>query len=283
MNWILSKEKFPDNIVRLEISSIEIDSTLCPGQHIALKLEKDSKKIWLVVAEVNSARKSFFVFLQKLEPLHHRIASLNIGSVVYAVDGPYGEPIQLDPAGTVICAAEGIGIWPLFAVVKALKNAGNKVVTILGASSGEYIILENEFRKISEELIIYTDDNSKGQCGFVLHGIQEILQREKVKQVITYGPTQMIKYSSILIRRYDIPLSANLCSRIIGGKGITGIYSVAACGRSKYICVDGCDFNGYYSDFDEMIYGMKCIVDEDSPGSQNYQHEKIAFEYVLTR
>ncbi|MFA9390017.1 MAG: hypothetical protein ACERKD_09430 [Prolixibacteraceae bacterium] len=277
MNWIVAKEKLSDQTIRLEIRSSDIALKFNPGHHVIIQLTKDGDRIPLVISDVNLVNESFSVFIPKKEVIHYRFGGLNVGDVIHSLEGPLGEPIAIEQGQTIICAAGGIGILPLLPIVKALKKAGNTVYTVLGARSKEFIILENEFRKISDELHLYTDDGSVGGEGFVTEGILDLLQRKKVSKVITFGPSRMIKYSFLLTRRYDVPLTATLYAMRLVGNAIGGIYSVAACDRSKYICVDGNDYNAFYPDFDAMIKGMEGFLKEDDAGNQNYQQEMSLF------
>jgi ferredoxin/flavodoxin---NADP+ reductase len=275
MNWIVAKKNLSENIVKLEIKASEIAQARKPGHHVIIKIDKEGEPFPMVISRVDLTKGTITLFVHKIGVVHQKLANLVVGDELYEVSGPYGYSVPIERVGTVLCAAGGVGIAPLFPVVDALKKDGNKVITVLAARSCNKLILENEMRQISDEVIILTDDGSCGKKGLVTDGMQEVFNREKVDQVITFGSARMIKFSTILTRMFNIPLNATLYSMKVDRIGINGIYRVSVCGNSKYICVDGIDFNAFYPDFDTMIIRMENRLNKEYVGNQNYSLHQV--------
>ena len=275
MNWIVAKRNVSDKITKLEIKAPEIAFKWKPGCHVYVKIEKHSERIPLIVLKANVLAGTVTVFILKKGVGFLKLANLVVGDEIESIEGPFGEPVTIKKVGTVICAAGGVGISPLFPIVNAMKAAGNKVITIIGARTKEFLFLSDELKNISDELIILTDDGSMGSKGLVPKGIMDVLKREHIDQVITFGSAQMIKHSTLITCRFNTPLIATLYSMRIDGIGINAAYRVAVCGGSRYICVNGDDFNAYYTDFDEMIERMENRLKEEYIGNQNYIGELI--------
>jgi NAD(P)H-flavin reductase len=275
MNWIVAKKNLSENIVKLEIQASEIALARKPGHHVIVKIDKDSEPFPMVISHVNTNKGTITLFVHKIGMIHQKLAALVVGDELFDVSGPYGYSIKIDKFGTVVCAAGGVGIAPLFPVVEALKEAGNKVITVLAARSADFLILEDEIRRISDEVIIMTEDGSCGKTGLVTDGMQSVFNRDRIVQVVTFGSARMIKYTTLLTHMYNIPLTATLYSMKVDSVGINGIYRVSVCGNSKYICVDGIDFNAFYPDFDTMIKRMESRLSKESAGNQNYSLHQV--------
>ena len=276
MNWIVAKKNISGNIVKLDIKASEIAFVREPGHHVIVRITRESEPLPMVIARVNRDRGLITLFVHKIGSVHRQLANMSVGEELYNISGPYGVPVNAEKTGTVLCAAGGVGIAPLCPVTEAMKKAGNRVISVIGARTADYLILDEEIRRFSDELIIMTDDGSLGEKGMVTDGMQKIFIRERINHVITYGPARMIKHSTILTRKYSIPLVATLYSMKVDNNGINGIYRVSVCGESKYICVDGIDFNAYYPDFDTMISRMGTRFHDEYSGNQLYMEPQLA-------
>jgi len=230
----------------------------------------------MVISRANKSRGTITLFVHTLGVLQQKLAGMAVGDELMELSGPYGNSINAAKVGTVVCAAGGVGIAPLFPIVEAMKEAGNKVIVVLGARSSDYLILEDEMRRIADELIVMTDDGSRGREGMVTEGMHEIFSREKVDLVVTYGPVKMIKHSSTLTHMFNIPIIATLYSMNVDGKGNNGIYRISVCAKSNYVSVDGIDFNAYYPNFDTMIKRMEGRLKDDYAGNQSYAKLQFA-------
>jgi ferredoxin--NADP+ reductase len=177
---------------------------------------------------------------------------LNEGDYITDLVGPLGKATHIEKYGTVVCAGGGVGVAPLLPIVEAMKNAGNRVITILAARTKDLVILEEQMRANSDEVIIMTDDGSYGKKGVVTVGIEEVLLREKVDMCVTVGPAVMMKYVALLTKNYNVPTMASLNTIMVDGTGMCGACRVTVGGKTKFVCIDGPEFDAHQVDFDEM-------------------------------
>ena len=186
------------------------------------------------------------------------------------VVGPLGNPTEVYKTGTVLCAGGGVGIAPLLPVVRAFKEAGNRVITILAARSKEFLMLEDEIRIFSDEVIIMTDDGSYGRQGLVTHGMEEILEREKVHLAITIGPAIMMKYAALTTAKYNVKTIASLNTIMVDGTGMCGACRVTVGGKTKFVCVDGPEFDAHLVDYDELIMRLGAYDKQEREAYERY-------------
>lgn len=180
-----------------------------------------------------------------------------MGDYVTDLVGPLGKATHIENFGTVLCAGGGVGVAPMLPIIEAMKNAGNRVITVLAARTKELIILEEQVRQFLDEVIIMTDDGSYGNKGLITNGIEMVIQREKVDQCVTIGPAIMMKFVAQLTKKYNIPTIASLNTIMVDGTGMCGACRVTAGGQTKFVCVDGPEFDAHQVDFDEMLMRLK--------------------------
>jgi NAD(P)H-flavin reductase len=257
MSWIVSKRKISENITKIEIEAAGIVSTYQPGQHVIVTVNENTKPVPFVISGINECKGTITLLLQHNELEHLPLSALLVGDEVHKIEGPFGETIPTESHGTVICAAETNGFLAIFPVVKNMKAAGNKVITILAASTKSEIVLEKEFNKYSDALIITTEDGSNNITGNINTAIQAALVSEKATQIIMFGSFINIKSIWQTARRLGISFKAVLYAPIVTNNGLGGIYTVSMCSNSSFIAVDGENFNAYYPDFDTMAERMK--------------------------
>jgi ferredoxin/flavodoxin---NADP+ reductase len=193
-----------------------------------------------------------------------KLLDLNVGEEVTDVVGPLGHPTHIEKAGTVLCAGGGVGIAPLLPIVEEMHKAGNRVLTVLAARSKDLLILEKEVSPVSDEVIIMTDDGSYGRKGLVTEGMEEFIQREKIDLSIVIGPAIMMKYASLLTNKYNIPTIASLNTIMVDGTGMCGACRLSVGGETKFVCMDGPEFNAHKVDFDELIIRLGAYKDVES-------------------
>ena len=181
---------------------------------------------------------------------------MNEGDYITDVVGPLGQATHIEKFGTVVCAGGGVGVAPMLPIIKALKAAGNKVISVLAGRTKELIILEDEVRKHSDEVIIMTDDGSYGQKGVVTVGIEQVIQREKVDKCFAIGPAIMMKFCCLLTKKYNVPTDVSLNTIMVDGTGMCGACRITVGGKTRFVCVDGPEFDGHEVDFDEMFKRM---------------------------
>ena len=190
-----------------------------------------------------------------------RLCELNEGDYITDVVGPLGKPTHIENFGTVVCAGGGVGVAPMLPIVQALKEAGNKVITVLAGRTKELIILEKEMRESSDEVIIMTDDGSYGNKGLVTDGVEAVIKRERVDKCFAIGPAIMMKFVCLLTKKYEIPTDVSLNTIMVDGTGMCGACRITVGGKTRFVCVDGPEFDGHQVDFDEMLRRMGAFKD----------------------
>ena len=200
-----------------------------------------------------------------------KLCALKEGDYITDVVGPLGKATHIDNFGTVVCAGGGVGVAPMLPIIQALKAAGNRVISVLAGRSKDLIILEDEVRKSSDEVIIMTDDGSYGKQGVVTVGIEEVIQREKVDKVFAIGPAIMMKFCCLLTKKYEIPTDVSLNTIMVDGTGMCGACRISVGGKTKFVCVDGPEFDGHQVDFNEMLQRSGAFKPEEAEALAAYQ------------
>jgi ferredoxin--NADP+ reductase len=273
MNKIIKKEFLSDLVVKLEIYAPRIAKKRKAGHFVIIKIGEKGERIPLTISTSDVEKGTITLIIQKVGVTSHKLAALNEGDEITDISGPLGQPTEIIKVGTVLCAGGGVGIAPLFPIVAGMKKAGNKVITVLAARTKDLIILEKEIRENSDEVIIMTDDGSYGTKGLVTQGMEQIIQREKIDLAITIGPAVMMKYCSLLTKKYNIPTLASLNSIMVDGTGMCGACRVTVGGVTKFVCVDGPEFHAHEVDFDELLMRLNAYTEEEKAAFQMY-HEK---------
>lgn len=253
MNRIVEKEYFSDAVVRLVVEAPYIARNRKAGHFVIVKVGEKGERIPLTIAEADVEKGTITIIVQKVGVTSIKLCNLDEGEFITDVVGPLGKPTHIEKVGTVLACGGGVGVAPLLPIVEALKNAGNKVITVLAARKKELIILEEQMHKHSDEVVIMTDDGSYGKKGLVTHGMEEVIKREKVDLSVTVGPAIMMKFSTLLTKKYEIPTVASLNTLMVDGTGMCGACRVTVGGKTKFVCVDGPEFDAFEVDFDEML------------------------------
>ncbi|MCD6091958.1 MAG: sulfide/dihydroorotate dehydrogenase-like FAD/NAD-binding protein [Bacteroidales bacterium] len=270
MNKIISVDKLSENVVRLEIEAPRIAKKRKAGHFVIVKLGLKGERIPLTISSSNPEKGTITLIIQKVGVTSHKISILKAGDEITDVVGPLGQATHVEKIGTVLCAGGGVGTAPLLPIVEAMKKAGNRVITVLAARNKELIILEKEIREYSDEVIIMTDDGSYGKQGLVTQGMEEIIQREKVDKSIIIGPAIMMKFGSMLTKKYNIPTEASLNAIMVDGTGMCGACRVSVGGVTKFVCVDGPEFNAHDVNFDELLMRLGGFKEEEYKAYQSY-------------
>lgn len=253
MYKIINKEHFSDKVVRLEVEAPLIARARKAGHFVIVRVGEKGERIPLTIADADVAKGTITLVIQKTGVSSTKIANLEIGDSFTDVVGPLGNATHIENYGTVVCACGGVGTAPMMPIVKALKQAGNKVVTVLAARTKDLVILEDQMREYSDEVVVMTDDGSYGNKGLVTNGVESIINREKVDLCITIGPAIMMKFVSQLTKKYNVPTLASLNTIMVDGTGMCGACRVTVGGKVKFVCVDGPEFDAHQVDFDEML------------------------------
>ncbi len=253
MNRIVEKKYFSEKVVMLRVEAPRIAKARKPGHFVIVRVSHDGERIPLTIASSNLKEGTITLIIQAVGKSSQKINSLEVGDYLHDVVGPLGKPTKVEKVGTVVCAGGGVGVAPLYPIVEAFHNAGNRVIVVLAARSKNLIILEDEMKKISDEVIIMTDDGSSGKKGLVTAGVEEVILREKVDKCITIGPAIMMKFVAQLTAKYDIPTEASLNAIMVDGTGMCGACRITVGGERKFVCVDGPEFDAHKVDFDELL------------------------------
>jgi ferredoxin--NADP+ reductase len=263
MNKIVGKEYFSDQVVKLVIEAPYIAKSRKAGHFVIVRLGEKGERIPLTIAAADVDRGTITIIVQKVGVSSIKLYNLEVDDHIHDVVGPLGHPTHIEKVGTILAAGGGVGVAPLLPIVEAMKAGGNKVISVLAARQKELIILEEQIRQHSDEVVIMTDDGSYGQKGLVTHGMEEVIKREKVNQVVTVGPAIMMKFVAILTKKYKIPTLASLNTIMVDGTGMCGACRVSVGGKTKFVCVDGPEFDAHEVDFDEMLLRLTAYRDKE--------------------
>jgi NAD(P)H-flavin reductase len=253
MNRIIRKEYFSAKVVKFEVEAPLIAKSRRAGHFVIVRVGAKGERVPLTIADSDLEKGTITLVVQQVGVSSAKLCALNEGDCITDVVGPLGKATHIENFGTVVCACGGVGTAPMLPIVKALHEAGNRVITILAARNRELIIMEEQMRELSSELIIMTDDGSYGNKGLVTNGIEAVIRREKVDKCVTIGPAVMMKFVSLLTKQYGISTVASLNTIMVDGTGMCGACRVTVGGETKFVCVDGPEFDAHAVDFDEMM------------------------------
>ena len=261
MNRILQKEHFSEKVFKLVVEAPLIAKSRKAGHFVIVRVGEKGERMPLTIAEADPVKGTITLVVQEVGLSSTRLCELNVGDYITDVVGPLGKATHIENFGTVVCAGGGVGVAPMLPIVQALKAAGNRVITVLAGRTKELIILEKEMRESSDEVIIMTDDGSYGQKGLVTEGVEAVIKREKVDKCFAIGPAIMMKFVCLLTKKYDIPTDVSLNTIMVDGTGMCGACRITVGGKTKFVCVDGPEFDGHQVDFDEMLKRMGAFKD----------------------
>ena len=270
MNKIISKEHFSENVVKLEIEAPLIAKSRRAGHFVIVRVGEKGERIPLTIAGSDIEKGTITLVVQKMGVSSTKLCNLNVGDEVTDIVGPLGKATHIENFGTVVCACGGVGTAPMLPIVEALKKAGNKVISVLAARTKDLIILEEEMRKFSDEVIIMTDDGSYGTQGLVTNGVESVINREKVDMCVTIGPAIMMKFVSLLTKKYEIPTVASLNTIMVDGTGMCGACRVTVGDETKFVCVDGPEFDAHQVNFDEMMMRLGAYREQEQAAMAAY-------------
>jgi len=270
MYKIIEKEVLSENVVRLVIESKTIATNRKAGQFVIVKIGETGERIPLTIADADPEKGTITLIIQKVGTTSHKLSMMNEGDEVTDLVGPLGKATDIKNVGTVIAAGGGVGIAPLYPIAKALKEAGNRLICVLAARSKDLIILEDEMRAFADEVVVMTDDGSYGTKGLVTAGIEEVIQRENVDECVAIGPAVMMKFVALLTKKYEIPTVASLNTIMVDGTGMCGACRISVGGQTKFVCVDGPEFDAHQVDFDEMLKRLNAYSSDEEIAYQQY-------------
>ena len=271
MNKIVRKIQFSEKVFRLDVEAPLIAKARKAGHFVIVRVGEKGERVPLTIAGSDPQEGTITLVVQTVGASTSKLCALNEGDYITDVVGPLGKATHIANFGTVVCAGGGVGVAPMLPIIQALKAAGNRVISVLAGRSKDLIILEDEVRKSSDEVIIMTDDGSYGKQGVVTVGIEEVIQREKVDKVFAIGPAIMMKFCCLLTKKYDIPTDVSLNTIMVDGTGMCGACRISVGGKTKFVCVDGPEFDGHQVDFNEMLQRSGAFKPEEAEALAAYQ------------
>jgi ferredoxin/flavodoxin---NADP+ reductase len=261
---IVKREEMAGGTVVLnEIEAPLIANKAKPGQFVILKANEEGERIPLTMAETDPNKGTLTVIYMVVGKSTAVFKSLKEGEGYQDVIGPLGKPTHIEKVGTVVCVGGGTGIAVLHPITRALKEAGNRVIAIIGARNKDLLILEDRMKQASHELKICTDDGSYGRKGFVTEVLKEVLENEKVDQAVAIGPVPMMKFVSKMTAEYKVPTLVSLNPIMVDGTGMCGGCRVSVGGETKFACVDGPEFDGHQVDYDELMMRLQAYCEDE--------------------
>ena len=264
MNKILSKEYFSENVFKMVIHAPDIALSRKPGHFVIIKIGKKGERIPLTIAGADTEKGTIDLVVQIVGVTSQKLSMLNVGDIITDIAGPLGQATHIEKVGTILAAGGGVGTAPLLPIVEGFKKAGNRVITVLAARNKDLLILEDQIREHSDEVIIMTDDGSYGTKGLVTHGMEEVIKREKVDLSIIIGPAIMMKFGALTTKKYNIKTYASLNTIMVDGTGMCGACRITVDGKTKFVCVDGPEFDAHQVDFDEMMMRLSAYKEDET-------------------
>ena len=271
MNKIISKRQFSEKVFCFDIEAPLIAQSRRAGNFVIVRVDKNSERMPLTIADADTVRGTIKLVVQKVGLSSTKLCNLNEGDEVADVVGPLGNPTHIENFGTVICAGGGVGVAPMLPIIRALKEAGNRVLSVLAGRNKDLIILEDEVRASSDQTIIMTDDGSYGEKGVVTVGIEKLIQQEHIDKAFAIGPPIMMKFCCLLTQKYNIPTDVSLNTIMVDGTGMCGACRLTIGGKTKFVCIDGPEFDGALVDWDEMFKRMGTFKAVEKEEMEHYQ------------
>ena len=275
MPKIISKRFFSENVAELVIDAPLIARSRRAGHFVMVRVDEHSERMPLTIANADIEKGTITLVVQRIGVSSTKLLALQPGDNIANLVGPLGKATTIRNFGTVVCACGGVGAAPMLPIAQALKQAGNRVITVLAVRNADLIILREQLSAVSDELIIMTDDGSLGQKGLVTTGVEQVIQREQVDKCITIGPAIMMKFVALTTKKYNIPTEASLNTIMVDGTGMCGACRVTVGGKTKFVCVDGPEFDAHEVDFDEMLSRLRQYTAEEKTAYEAYQHSNI--------
>ncbi|MBQ0020601.1 MAG: bifunctional dihydroorotate dehydrogenase B NAD binding subunit/NADPH-dependent glutamate synthase [Bacteroidales bacterium] len=271
MNKIVEKIQFSEKVFKLVVEAPMIAKARKAGHFVIIRVDEKGERVPLTIAGSDPEKGTITLVIQTVGASTSQLCALNAGDYIADVVGPLGRATHIENYGTVLCAGGGVGTAPMLPIIQALKAAGNRVISVIAGRSKELIILEDEVRASSDEVIIMTDDGSYGKQGVVTVGMEEVIQREKVDKCFAIGPAIMMKFCCLLTKKYEIPTDVSLNTIMVDGTGMCGACRISVGGKTKFVCVDGPEFDGHQVDFNEMLQRGGAFKAEEAEAMAAYQ------------
>lgn len=262
---ILEKKQLSADVFYMKVNAPEIAQNRKAGQFVLVQIDVDyGERIPLTIADANAEEGWLVLVFQAVGATTLKLSRKNVGDEIAAILGPLGNPTHIEKKGTVVCVGGGIGVAPLHPIVQAHKAVGNKVIVIMGARNKDLIIFEDEMRALADELYLMTDDGSAGEKGLVTEPLKKLCESQKIDEVVAIGPPIMMKFCAATTEPFKVPTTVSLNTIMIDGTGMCGGCRVTIGGKTKFVCVDGPEFDGHQVDWANMMMRMKAFKDREA-------------------
>lgn len=271
MNKIVKKEALGNNIYLMEIAAQRIAAKAQAGQFIILRIADKEERIPLTIADFSRKEGTLTIIFQAVGKTTNALSKYEMGETILDVVGPLGVPSEIEKYGTVVCVGGGVGIAPVYPIARALKEAGNNVISIIGARNKDLLFWQEKMASVSDNLLIVTDDGTLGRRGFVTDLLKEILEKEKVDRVWAIGPMVMMKAVANTTKLYQVKTIVSLNPIMVDGTGMCGACRVAVGKETKFACVDGPEFDGHEVDFDLAMKRLTYFKDEEQKAHSHHE------------
>ncbi len=270
MYKIINKEFFSENVVKIEIEAPRIAKARRAGHFVIVKVGDKGERFPLTIAGADTEKGTITLVVQRVGVSSRKLAALEVGDSVTDLLGPLGQATHIENKGTILACGGGVGVAPLLPIVEAYKKAGNRVVTVIAARNKDLVILEEQIKEYSDKLIIMTDDGSYGQKGLITEGMESVIAEEKIDEAMIIGPAIMMKFASKVTEKHAIPTLASLNTIMVDGTGMCGACRITVAGKTKFVCVDGPEFNAHDVDFDEMLLRLSGYKNIEKEAEADY-------------
>jgi NAD(P)H-flavin reductase len=272
VNEILQNIQLAENINQYIVSAPLIAKRRKAGQFVIVRIDEPGERIPLTIADADPDQGTITLVVQTVGKSTAQMATLSAGDTLLDVVGPLGAPTHIANYGTAVIVGGGIGIAPAHPIAQALKQAGNTVISVLGARSKDLIVMEEEMRRTSDEVLMCTDDGTCGEKGLVTNVLQKLIDSgRQIDYVFAVGPVIMMKFVSQLTKKYNIPTMVSLNPVMVDGTGMCGGCRVTVGGHTKFACVEGPDFDGHLVDFDELMKRQAFYKEQERLAYERYQ------------
>ena len=269
MYKILSRETLVPNNYLFRIEAPAVARKARAGQFVVLMIDEKGERIPLTIADWDREEGSITIVFMEVGVTTRKLAQLRAGDSIASFVGPLGLPSHVEKFGTVVCVGGGVGVAPIFPIARALKEAGNKIISIIGARSHDLLFWEDRMREVSDSLVVTTDDGSYARKGLVTEPLKEILEgAEKVDRVVAIGPAVMMKFCSLTTKPFAIPTIVSLNPIMVDGTGMCGCCRVEVGGETRFTCVDGPEFDGHQVDWDLVFARQRIYFDEEKRATE---------------
>ena len=245
MNKIVAKEYLSERVVRFEVEAQLIARSRRAGHFVMVRVGDKGERVPYTIASADTMKGTITMVVQRVGKSSEKLCRLEVGDYITDLVGPLGKATHVENFGTVVCAGGGVGVAPMLPIMEAMKKAGNRVVSVIAARSKELLLLEEQVREYSDEVVIMTDDGSHGEKGLITTGVERVIKQEKVDRCITIGPAIMMKFVSQLTRDYNVPTVASLNTIMVDGTGMCGACRVTVGGETRFVCIDGPEFDAH--------------------------------------